>query len=88
MLTMKEAYRKYLQGSSVKMSYPTFRRGKPFWVVPPTKSDRDTCLCIKHENFQILVTKMNYTLKMSLTKKTHLSKILKEDRIVVSVSNS
>lgn len=87
MLTMKEAYRKYMQCSSIKMSYPTFRRGKPFWVTPPTKSDRETCLCIKHENFGLLVAKMN-TLKMFLTKETHLFNILKEDKIEINVSNT
>ena len=36
---------------------------RPFWVVQPDFCKRDTCLCIDHENFALVLEKL-YTLKM------------------------
>lgn len=41
-----------------KISYSLFCRLKPFWVVPPTVSDRETCLCRVHDNLQFMVDKL------------------------------
>lgn len=83
-LTLKDAYKKYMQDTSTKMSYPTFCKAKPFWVVPPTKSDRETCLCLKHENFHLLLKKIN---ALKMLRETNVSDILKEDRLEVNVTN-
>ncbi|XP_072384718.1 uncharacterized protein [Diabrotica undecimpunctata] len=42
----------------VKVSYSRFCRFRPFWVLFPTEKNRETCLCIIHENFTLLVTKL------------------------------
>jgi hypothetical protein len=41
-----------------KISYSMFCRLKPFWVVTPTASDRETCLCKVHDNLQFIVDKL------------------------------
>ena len=41
-----------------KISYSLFCRLKPFWVVPPTVSDRETCLCRVHDNLQFMIDKL------------------------------
>ena len=40
------------------ISYVTFTRHRPFWVVHATGKDRDTCLCQKHENIQLCADKL------------------------------
>jgi len=40
------------------ISYPTFARLRPFWVRLPTSKDRDTCMCKKHTNVQLLTDKL------------------------------
>lgn len=40
------------------IGYTTFTRLRPFWVRIPTSKDRDTCLCRKHENVQLLNDKL------------------------------
>ncbi|KAL7857250.1 hypothetical protein SRHO_G00161490 [Serrasalmus rhombeus] len=48
--TRKKLYQKFLSENLGNVSYTTFCRCKPFWVVSPSPSDRDSCLCKKHEN--------------------------------------
>ncbi|XP_047522360.1 uncharacterized protein LOC125061169 [Pieris napi] len=36
--------------TGIKISYQTFRRYRPFWVLFPKTSARNTCLCTLHEN--------------------------------------
>lgn len=45
------------------ISYTTFCRFRPFWVLKPDYRSRDTCLCMTHANFELLVTKA-HSLKM------------------------
>ena len=41
-----------------KMSYSLFCRLRPFYIVPPTNKDRETCLCHLHENGRMIVERM------------------------------
>jgi len=41
-----------------KISYSMFCRLRPFWVLPPTSSDRETRLCKVHDNLQMLIDKL------------------------------
>lgn len=52
--TMKNLHRRFLSEHIGHMSYTSFCRLRPFWVVTPSSSDRDTCLCKKHENLQFM----------------------------------
>ncbi|XP_061564752.1 zinc finger protein 275-like [Cololabis saira] len=52
--TMKNLHRKFLSEHIGDVSYTTFCRLRPFWVVTPSSSDHDTCLCKRHENLQFM----------------------------------
>ena len=57
--SIKNLYVKFMaENTDIKLSCSTFRRLKPFWVVCPKETDRDTCQCRMHENLQYLVTKL------------------------------
>lgn len=62
--TMKNLYNEFIKSSmNQKISYSTFCKLRPFWVVQPDYLKRDTCLCIDHENFALALDKL-YSLKM------------------------
>lgn len=54
--TRNALYRKYLSTYPRAVSFTTFCRYCPPWVVTPKLSGRDTCLCIKCENIKLLVS--------------------------------
>ncbi|CAH0404767.1 unnamed protein product [Chilo suppressalis] len=43
-------HKAFLNQSGVNISYETFRRYRPFWVLFPKVHSRNTCLCIIHAN--------------------------------------
>ena len=51
---LKQLYKVYLSKSSKFVSYRTFCRNKPLWVIKPKMSARDTCLCKLCENVKFL----------------------------------
>ena len=51
--TLSNLHRKFLSGHRY-VSFTTFWRLKPLWVLPPRDSDRQTCLCKVCENFKLL----------------------------------
>ena len=61
------------------VSYSLFCKLRPFWVLPPKESDRETCLCKIHENIRFAVTKLHslkaidYSDSMDLVKKVTCS---------------
>ncbi|XP_054720926.1 uncharacterized protein LOC129230544 [Uloborus diversus] len=57
--TVKEIHKKLINQKKIKISYTTFCRMKPFWVVPPKMRDRETCACIKHENMEFITSKLH-----------------------------
>uniref|UniRef100_A0A8D9AZZ8 Uncharacterized protein n=1 Tax=Cacopsylla melanoneura TaxID=428564 RepID=A0A8D9AZZ8_9HEMI len=40
------------------ISYTLFCRLRPFWIIVPNAATRDTCLCKKHANMSLLVSKL------------------------------
>lgn len=59
--SIKQLHAKYLETDrSFKILTATFWRFKPFWVVLPKQSDRETCACIKHANIHLIVEKLYY----------------------------
>lgn len=42
----------------LKMSCATFCKLRPFWIVFPKVTDRDTCKCVLHENMSLLIEKL------------------------------
>lgn len=66
--SFKNLHKKYLASKeSFKISLATFWRNRPFWVVVPKLSDRDTCGCIKHSNMHLLTMSL-YNAKLINTK--------------------
>ena len=56
---LKNLHDKFLsEFPNLKLSYSLFCRFRPFWVLKATEKDRETCLCIKHENLQYQVDKL------------------------------
>lgn len=51
--TLKNLYQIY-KDEGGKYSYTTFFRYKPFYVLSPSASSRDTRMCIKHANMELL----------------------------------
>lgn len=56
---MKVLHRKYKTTFASRISYTTFLRLKPFWIIQPRLAHRQTCLCAKHANFKFLVDKLH-----------------------------
>lgn len=56
--TVKNLYPKFVTETGIKLSYATLLREKPSWVMWPKNKDRDTCLCVKHENFEFKLEKL------------------------------
>lgn len=57
--TMKELHKKFkVQTGYNKISYQTFVKLKPFWVVHKKLHQRDTCICITHANFKFKLCKL------------------------------
>lgn len=70
---LKALHSKFLTSSSFTLSYAAFCKLRPFWVVSPNVSARDTCLCLLHENERLLVHSIHYA---KLIKETNLNQVL------------
>ena len=51
-------HRKFCDENPFVVSYTTFCRMKPFWVLNRKVDERDTCLCISHENMDLITKRM------------------------------
>lgn len=71
--SLKALHSKFLTSSSFTISYAAFCKLRPFWVVSPKVSARDTCLCLLHENVRLLVHSMHYA---KLIKECNLNQVL------------
>lgn len=65
---------------SIKISYITFCRLRPFWTVHPKVSSHDTCLCIKHENMKLLLQALHRAKVIEVHSPTHLISVLTCER--------
>lgn len=50
--TMTNLHKKFKEETGINASIATFRRHKPFYVVKPRLSDRETCVCKIHANIE------------------------------------
>jgi hypothetical protein len=64
-----------LSEGKIKLSYPLFCQLRPFWVLFPTESDRNTCLCKLWEYIEL---KAKALIKSNVLKENTLEDILKE----------
>lgn len=51
--SLKNLHKKFLQTNTLTIGYSLFCRLRPFWVVSPKLTDRDTCACVVHENINL-----------------------------------
>lgn len=67
--TIKNLHKKYLTSGYPPISYVTFTRMRPFWVTQPKLNLRNTCLCEKHENMDLVISslKRNRIIKENTT---------------------
>jgi len=66
--TMLNLYKKFIETHPhEKMSYVTFSRLRPFWIVQKNVESRNTCLCKLHENIKLRIGKLSQ-LKVILDK--------------------
>lgn len=56
--TLFNLHQIFFETNSLKISYSQFWCFKPFQIVVPYVNRRDTCLCIKHSNFEMLVSSL------------------------------
>lgn len=58
--TMENLHKKYNAASdaSLRVSYASFCRLRPFWIVKAKLTNRDTCLCVLHENFGMMLNRL------------------------------
>ncbi len=52
--SIRYLHRKFCEENDYVVSYALFCRLRPFWVIDRKLSERDTCLCITHENMKLL----------------------------------
>nr|CAH7725040.1 unnamed protein product [Callosobruchus chinensis] len=64
--TLRNLHKKFVK-TGTAISYSMFARLRPFWVVAPKVTDRDTCMCVMHSNLQLLVTAMNKAKVLKVT---------------------
>jgi len=58
---MKKLHQKFLnEEKGLKICYTLFTTLKPFFVVSPTVTKRETCLCRIHDNFDLMATRLKY----------------------------
>lgn len=57
---MQNLHKKFLSTyESCRLSYSMFCKMRPFWIVEPRVDNRDTCLCIVHENMNLTLLSLS-----------------------------
>lgn len=41
-----------------QISFSTFKKYRPFYVLPPKIKDCETCACVKHSNMQFMINEL------------------------------
>lgn len=57
--TMKNLHRKFLSEELGQLSNTSFCHLRPFWVVTPNDTDRETGQCKTHENLQFMANSLH-----------------------------
>lgn len=52
---LKVLHKRFITETNFKVSYSFFTKHRPFWVLYPKLSGRDTCLCAQHTNIELLI---------------------------------
>ena len=79
--TVTKLHKKFMETSATTISYASFCRLKPFWVVQRKVTGRDTCMCVKHTNFQLIVDKLHQKKVLNHNKAANLCDMLCCDQL-------
>lgn len=52
---LKTLYQKFLSQVNIRLSYSNFCKLRPFWIIFPKPINRETCLCSRHINMELLI---------------------------------
>lgn len=68
--TLTNLHQKFCKETKLKISFNTFAKYKPFWIIKSKMSARNTCLCKTHINFDLMLQKL-YRLKVLSSSSSH-----------------
>lgn len=79
--TLKNLHEKFMKDKPTyqHMSYTMFCRLRPFWIVFPKVSQRDTTMCKKHTNMNLLVSKCS---SLKMIKEKCVEELLSSDGVI------
>ena len=62
--SVRELHKKIMELSGIDCCYSLFYKYKPFYVIPPTEREQESCLCIRCQNSHLLLKGVNSYRKM------------------------
>ena len=74
--SLENLHTNFLKSHKFRISYTSFCHLKPFWVVQPNVTACNTCICIKHANFQYITVKLHQLKVIAQKQAGDLCKIL------------
>ena len=75
-------FQKFCENSFL-ISYSTFCKLKPFWVITRHVSDRDTCICIRHENILLVCQQLK---NLNIFEKAHPDELIESKMCCLQVT--
>jgi len=57
--SQRNLHKKFCDSHSSKMCYAKFCYLRPPWIVELLAKDRETCLCVRHANMELLIERMH-----------------------------
>lgn len=72
--SLQNIYKKFITSHPYRISYSSFCKLRPFYILKPDARIRNTCLCIIHTNISLIVTKLR---KLNIIKENTPQDILK-----------
>ena len=74
--SLENLHTNFLKSHKFRILYTSFCHLKPFWVVQPNVTACNTCICIKHANFQYITVKLHQLKVIAQKQAGDLCKIL------------
>lgn len=71
--TLLNLHKKFINVHNINIGYSTFCKHRPYWVEFPKETERDTCSCKIHVNFDLLLKSLN---KNKIIKETNGTTLL------------
>lgn len=56
---LTDLYKHFISATNIRVSYSFFCKNRPFWVLYPKPSNRETCQCAIHLNMELLIEALN-----------------------------